>query len=87
MHNKSLFCRHMSWQKHCMTAGMHRLRTGAYHGDVSAHGDACVWTNVAVDIQENSENFCVFQLCFSGTECTELWLLCQGAPIYEGLLG
>ena len=66
---------------------MHRLRTGAYHGGVSAHVDACVWTNVAVDIQEYSENFCVFQLCFSGTEYTELWLLCQDAPIYRRPLG
>lgn len=65
---------------------MQILMTDAYHAAVSAHEDACVWTNVAVDIQECNGNFCVFQLCFSNTEYTELWLLCQGAPIHRRLL-
>ena len=46
-----------------------------------------MWTNVVEDIQEYSENFCVSQLCFSGTEYTELWPLCQDAPINRRLIG
>ena len=69
-----------------MTVDVHMLNIAAYHGAFSVHEDACVWTNVAVDIQGYSGNFCIFQLCFLGTEYTGLWLLCQDAPMHSRLL-